>query len=364
MFNARSLLFIVVSFVISHSAICAGPQKVASYERVWWPETIDTKERYNRASYYENKMFQNRLETIPYPITESELSDFTKLQQVNAESANKWLSKTRQRIQENIILSQSLAGVDSNISSLDLLPESYQQWREASESFYQTYLYEQLRLAALFPRITSEIDTLVDQEKTGFELQDGQFLLSFDDGPSSLKSQKTEKVINWLTSNNINGFFFLLGENIEKRQQQLSTGELASLYSQQCVASHGFQHNKHTELEYSTASLAKTDLLIKQIQPSQQPPAFRPPYGQRSTLLSQQEINIGRTMIFWNIDSQDWNRKLNQQAIADRVTSLMLLWRKGIILFHDIHDNALFALPQLNQLQIANETQWVDCKTF
>lgn len=363
MFKAR-LLLIVFSFLISHSAIAAGPKKVASYERQWWPESIDTKESYNRASYYENKMFQNRLMNISYPINENELSDFTNIKKVNAESANKWLAKTRQRIQENIALSGSIAGIDLNTSNLKQLPSNYSKWQEEAGKFYQTYLYEQLRLAALFPRITSEIGTLVDQEKTGFELQDGEFLLSFDDGPSSIKNQKTEKVINWLTTNNINGFFFLLGENIEKRQQQQSSGELTSLYGEQCLANHGFQHKRHTELEYATASLAQTDVLIKQIQPSQQLPAFRPPYGQRSTSLSQQENNAGRALIFWNIDSQDWNRKLKKQAIADRVMSLMLLWRRGIILFHDIHNNALFALPQLNKLQIANEKQWVDCKTF
>ena len=364
MFRIKTSLFILVSFIISPLVTAAGPQKVASYDRQWWPETINTKKSYNRASYYENKMFQNRLMQIDFPITEKALSEFTHIKKVSIESANKWLAKTRKRIQENIKLSQGIAGIGSNKSNLEQLPSTYSKWREESGKFYQTYLYEQLRLAALFPRITSEIDTLVPQERTGFELEDGAFLLTFDDGPSSFKSQKTEKMTAWLATHHSNGLFFLLGENIQKRNKKQSSNDLVKLYQGQCVGSHGFKHNKHVDLDYATTSLAKTDALLQQIQPSQELAAFRPPYGQRSQALSLQEINAGRKMVFWNIDSQDWNRKLDAQAVADRVTSLMLLWRKGILLFHDIHNKAIFALPQLNKLQLANGTQWADCKTL
>ena len=356
------LLLVMINMSILNLAVAAGPAKVASYDRNLWPEVINTPQSYNRASYFENKMFQNRLMTIPVPVTEVFLRDFTSIKKVNAASVNRWLIKTQKRIQDNLALSQRLAKIDSEHIKIEQLSPRYQPWRQASEKFYQTYLYEQIRLAALFPRISSEIDTLIDQEITGFELDDGQFLLSFDDGPSSFSSQKTEKTMNWLTSNNVNGFFFLLGENLQKRMNKQTSSELARLYHKQCIASHGYQHKKHIDMEYSTTSLAKTDALIHQLKPSKNLPAFRPPYGQRSKALAQQQINSGRKIILWNIDSQDWNRKLNKQAVADRMTSLMLLWRKGILLFHDVHNKALFALPQLNKLQNANHNQWLDCE--
>ena len=356
------LLFVIVNMGISNLAFAAGPAKVASYDRHLWPETINTPESYNRASYFENKMFQNRLMTIPVPVTEVFLRDFTSIKKVNAASVNRWLIKTQKRIQDNLMLSQRLAKIDSEHTNIEQLSSLYLPWRQASEKFYQTYLYEQIRLAALFPRISSEIDTFTDQEITGFELEDGQFLLSFDDGPSSFSSQKTEKIMDWLTTNNVNGFFFLLGESLQKRMIKQTSTELAHLYDKQCMASHGYQHKKHIDIAYSTTSLAKTDALIQKIKPSNNLPAFRPPYGQRSKELAQQQINKGRKIVLWNIDSQDWNRKLNEQAVADRMTSLMLLWRKGILLFHDVHTKALFALPQLNKLQKANNNEWLDCK--
>ena len=356
------LLLVIINMGISSLALAAGPVKVASYDRHLWPETINTPQGYNRASYFENKMFQNRLMTIPFPVTKPFLRDFINIKAVNTDSVNRWLIKTQKRIQDNLILAQSLAKIEPEHANIERLPALYLPWQQASKAFYQTYLYEQLRLAALFPRISSEIDTLIDQEITGFELDDGQFLLSFDDGPSPFSNQKTEKVMNWLTSHNVNGLFFLLGENLQKRMNKQTSSELAYLYDKQCMANHGYQHKKHIDVEYSTRSLAKTDALIQQIKPSKNLPAFRPPYGQRSKELAQQQMNKGRQIVLWNIDSQDWNRKLNEQAVADRMTSLMLLWRKGILLFHDVHSKALFALPQLNKLQKANNNEWLDCK--
>jgi len=68
--------------------------------------------------------------------------------------------------------------------------------------------------------------------------------------------------------------------------------------------------------------------------------------------------------MLWNIDSQDWNRKLTNQQVADRVTTLMLLWRRGIILYHDIHKPALHNLPILQKLVNQSELLWLDCRQF
>ena len=72
---------------------------------------------------------------------------------------------------------------------------------------------------------------------------------------------------------------------------------------------------------------------------------FRPPYGQRNAELLQALERGGLKNILWNIDSQDWHASTTGTKAAGRVLSLMLLWRHGTILFHDIHPKAPQALP-------------------
>ncbi len=42
--------------------------------------------------------------------------------------------------------------------------------------------------------------------------------------------------------------------------------------------------------------------------------------------------------------------------------TLMLLWRKGVIVFHDTQDKARVALPQLLQATGQSGLGWQDCR--
>jgi len=66
--------------------------------------------------------------------------------------------------------------------------------------------------------------------------------------------------------------------------------------------------------------------------------------------------------MLWNIDSQDWSKAVDSRAASQRVQPLMLLWRSGVILFHDTHDKAAKALPALFETNRGNGVQWVDCR--
>ena len=68
--------------------------------------------------------------------------------------------------------------------------------------------------------------------------------------------------------------------------------------------------------------------------------------------------------MLWGIGSQDWSKRLSPEAVADRVQTLMLLWRHGIVLFHDIHDKAPKALPTLIAVNRGNDVSWLDCRAF
>ena len=69
-------------------------------------------------------------------------------------------------------------------------------------------------------------------------------------------------------------------------------------------------------------------------------------------------------IVLWNIDGQDLSPSLSSQQLADRLTTLMLLWRKGIILLHDTQPKAANALPGLFRSLQTSPVRWVDCRTF
>lgn len=68
-------------------------------------------------------------------------------------------------------------------------------------------------------------------------------------------------------------------------------------------------------------------------------------------------------IVLWNIDSQDMSPGLSIQQVADRVTTLMLLWRKGIIRWHD-KGPARGGCLTGSISSAADQPEKVDCRTF
>ncbi|UTZ23590.1 polysaccharide deacetylase family protein [Vibrio campbellii] len=355
------LFFLILFPGFAHTA---GPNKVATIERGLWPYIIESKTEFNRASNAEIQM-------LALIVTETDLGSemaikkFTGLKKVNLSQVSKWVTKTKLRLLNNHKkacknLKEYTCAKDwlelQELSYKNLqknLPHTWQSRAQESRAFHQRYLYEQVRLAALFPNITSEIDKLSDDEIDGFELSDGQFLLTYDDGPSNTRSQPLIKALN---KTDIHAFFFLLGETLNKVNPSID------IYNHQCIASHGYEHKSHQKWEKWQKSLTDTRKALNKYQSG--PYWFRPPYGQRNLALLGELKKHNNKVMLWNIDSQDWNRKLTNQQVADRVTTLMLLWRRGIILYHDIHKPALHNLPILQKLVNQSELLWLDCRQF
>jgi len=355
------LVYIIASVFISFTSLAKGPNKIATLDRSLWPTQLFSPQQYNFASQHEIKRFAQIIANTPLSNSQ-DIKDFTLIENINTAAVTHWLSETKSRLLTNFNQAakecnnctaaqnwQQLSSIAGSVETTAALKE----WRYASGAFYHRYLYEQVRLAGLFPRISSEIATLSDDEITGHEFKDNEFLLTFDDGPSS--NQRTEKLITRLNEDDIHSFFFVIGERIAS-----STKNLKQIYKDQCLGSHGFQHKSHQKWSEWKDSLNKTSSLLTKI--SNPPFWFRPPYGQRSEEVSAYLADSNSRVMLWNIDSQDWNRKLSDQQALDRVITLMLLWRKGIILYHDIHTKALFALPELNQLKQYAKLEWTDCR--
>ncbi|MCD8523365.1 MAG: polysaccharide deacetylase family protein [Saccharospirillaceae bacterium] len=362
----RFIFPLLLGLIISPLTLAAGPAKVATLERSLWPQALTSAAAFDRASAAEILTFARLLNATPLSSAE-EIKAFTDVDKPEMASVELWLAKTRQRLLTNYAQACGQCAASASWATLitasqQPVADGYQQWASASEAFQLRYLYEQVRLAALFPRITSEIETVHDHEVNGFELPDRQFLLSYDDGPApdrlqdGLKVNGTEQLVKALESAGMRAQFFVLGERIKQQKAP------QDFYASQCLGSHGEVHKSHQKWQGWADSISTTRTRLHAYQPG--PYWFRPPYGQRSEALTTALQQADEGVMLWNIDSQDWNRSLSDKDVEDRVITLMLLWRRGIILYHDIHPRALANLAALQTLQQQTGLNWRDCRSL
>lgn len=361
----KNLLLLFCLLCAATTVTAAGPKVMATLDRTALNEApLSSPAAYNQASRTEILAFAQAL-LQSEALSNEQLKQRLGVKQLNALS----VERVRQRYWQRLLANYGHASKDcphcEKIDSLNALRSQAAQAviAELRIRFHQYYLYELLRLAALFPATSSEIDTFSAAEVTGAQFDDGQFLLTFDDGPTAANGN-TDKLLADLRQQNLQALFFVLGENLQKRQQQHSAEEIAALYRGQCVGMHGWQHQSHSRWERWQNSVLDTAKLIQQTAPQSYVPLFRPPYGQRRADSGPFFQQHGLRVVLWDIDSQDWSRQLSAQQVADRVLTLMLLWRQGIVLFHDVHSKAPTALNQLRPIADSGGFRWLDCHTF
>ena len=357
-------------------AYAVGPTKVATFDRALWGESLFTQSAFDKASRYEILSYVQQIVNTNLSTTTA-LKKFVGRKKVNLSSVQKWKAFTKEELFKNFQLAQKSCSSSKNLckkvnswAELAIMAREYKpkeekkKWYKASQTFFAYYLYEQARLAALFPKTTSEIDKIDASEVQGFGFEDGEFLLTFDDGP---KYKRTKKLSLLLQEKEIHGLFFVLGNNLEKALSVHGKKKIKKLYNGSCVGSHGFIHKSHQRLKTWQSSYDKTRALIanNNLQNTSKDKVwFRPPYGQRHKKLIAYLAMLHDTVMLWNIDSQDWNRHLSAKKVEDRVVTLMLLHRKGIILFHDIHPKAIKVVEVLNAYREQKTISWVDCRSF
>ena len=194
--------------------------------------------------------------------------------------------------------------------------------------------------------------------------------LTFDDGPHAIY---TAEITAILKQYGVPGTFFEVGSNLGKigpdgaarlgPNAAISKKLLAEGY---IVGNHSMTHaqlGKETG-EPLRAEVMNTDTLLKAVEPNR-PPLFRFPYGARNAegkaLLEQAHLRS----VMWNIDSMDWADPV-PNSIADRVLREIDKQGRGIVLFHDIHDRAVKALPLIMNRLVAEGYQFAgwDGKEF
>ena len=324
-----------------------------------WPYQLNSAKAFDVASKCEMLVFVEVLNEFE-SYTDTVLQEKIGAKSFKKTSINTWKEETKRRIVNNFKQLSDTSLIDvvfvkknsswevlSTYNLQNLLSNDFLNWYKTTKAFYLDYVKEQMRLAALYPRITSEILQFSDNEIQGHNLPDKNFLLTFDDGPTVVNGN-TDKLINVLDTYKLKGMFFVLGDNLEKRLKTSSKESLISLYGENKVFSHGKVHKSHQRYSEWKSSIEFTNTLIHDIFPYQNENEllyFRPPYGQRNKMVVDYFSDRNSKIIFWNIDSRDWSSKLNVQKVANRQIKLMLLWRNGILLFHDIHSKVQKAIP-------------------
>lgn len=377
----RAVCLLAIGWLFSFAGHAAGPATIAKVDRHLWREAVDTADSFDKASRASILVYAQSLQAMQ-KLSDADMKAAFKIKTVNRASANKWLNKELALSLRNY---QSAAKnceagdwtcVGHPASTADLLkhagnfganiPEAMVGWHDNLQQFSRVYVAEQLRLAALFPTVSSEIDNFNDREWNGDNFADRQFLLTFDDGPTKAHGDSDE-VLQMLAANSKSAVFFILGENLQKRLAATDAKTLAELYKGQCVASHGWEHQSHAKWADWQGSITRTQSLLASVLPKRGSentgsylPFFRPPYGQRKADSGPFFQQQGLQVALWNLDSQDWNKQVTADEIIDRMTALMLIKRHGVLLFHDVHPKAKIALPVLFS-ELGNAVTWRDC---
>ena len=359
MLNKFLLLFVNLLFLFVTYVSADGPKKIARINRALWPYEINSVQGFDFASKMEMLVFAEVFAKQELLTQEDSVKKYLGFQNIKLSSIESWKAHTKELLINNfgkLTLSPNdfielkapynWVNISKATNSLELLmPDNLKAWYKESTGFYQSYVYEQMRLAALFPKTTSEILNLQPSEINGNDYQDKHFLLTFDDGPTPANGH-TDKLIATLNQHKKTGIFFVLGDMLHARSTATSVPKVHDLYSNMVVGSHGKVHKSHQKYQEWQSSILFTAKLIDSIVPeNKKTQYFRPPYGQRTDEVISYLDKLNDKVMLWNIDSQDWNANISSTEVADRIITLMLLWRKGIILFHDIHPKVNIALP-------------------
>lgn len=367
-------------------AVCAGlfwlqaqaaAPVIATIDRSVWPERLETPELFDVASRAEILAFAHEL-YLSEKLDEEGLKQRLGLRFVNVPSLNVVRHRLWLRLLENYQNAQKSCEQDANfcvlVEDMDQLrqrAEEYQvsndsfyaNWARPSAAFHQRYLNELLFMAALFPQTSSEIERYNSDEMSGDEMPDRTFMLNFESGPSPADGG-TDWLADFMRQQKMTATFFVLGKSLQERLDSTSVAGLQALYRQQCVGIQGWEYRSHSQWLDWQNSVQRSAALVQQVLPDNFVPLFRPPYGHRRADSGDFFRTEHLRVSLWNIDAEDDTGRLSAEQVGDRVLTLMLLWRKGTVVFHDVANKAQSALPLLLANTAQSELIWDDCRNI
>lgn len=188
-----------------------------------------------------------------------------------------------------------------------------------------------------------------DREIFGRDLPAKTVVLTFDDGPHRAY---TEEIVAILKRYDAPATFFEVGRNLGRLGTD-GKPELAPLAAvSRALIGQGYTVGNHSlthaQLSKQTGAALRsqildTDTLLRRID-EKRAPLFRFPYGARNAEGLQVLGEAQLKSVMWNIDSLDWADPV-PDSIARRVLDQVTAQQRGIVLFHDIHERTVKALP-------------------
>ena len=164
--------------------------------------------------------------------------------------------------------------------------------------------------------------------------------LTFDDGPHPYY---TDLLLDGLAERGVKVTFFLLGENIEGREDVIRRmSEEGHL-----IGNHTFYHVdiKSLSMEEACAEIRDTSEAIRAIT-GQQVEYVRPPYGNWNKEL---ECQVMMIPVFWTLDTLDWKVKNTDRIVREVLEDVE---ENDVILMHDSYRTTVEAA-----LRIVDELQ-------
>jgi peptidoglycan/xylan/chitin deacetylase (PgdA/CDA1 family) len=346
-------------------------------DRSVWPEVLETPQLFDVASRAQIMSFAHQL-LESENLSDVQLAERLGLRQINVQTVNVIRTRLWTRLFENWKAAEKSCDADASFCVLvDDVPmlrqrageykvaddSFYARWAAPADAFSQRYLNELLRMAALFPQTSSEVERYNSDELSGEEMPDRTFLLNFESGPT-VADGATDWLADFMRQQKINATFFVLGKNLQGRLDASSPQALQTLYRQQCVGLQGWEYRSHAHWNDWQDSVERSAALVQQTLPDNFVPLFRPPYGHRRADSAQFFRDQQLQVSLWNIDSQDATGRITAEQAAHRVLTLMLLWRRGNIVFHDSTDKAQQAIPWLMANTAQSGVIWEDCHIY
>ncbi|PWE39325.1 polysaccharide deacetylase [Pseudomonas prosekii] len=368
------IAFLLFAWLLSFGAM-AAPGDAATLDRSTWPEPLSSPTLFDVASRAEILMFAKVLLGTE-SLDEVTLAQRLGLRTINVDSINQLRDRLWQRLLSNYNFAQQSCDQDASfcflVEDLATLREQaakfvisedsfYIKWSEPSRLFHLQYLDELLRKAALFPQTSSEVDRFGDYERNGDAMNDRLFLLTFDTAANAIPDN-TGWLTEYLRKSNLNGTFFVLGKDIQARLGERSVASLQATYSQQCIGVQGWEFRSHSYWQDWQDSVRRSADLVKSKLPENYVPLFRPPDGQRRADAQGFFEAQGLQVALWDIDAQDGAGKLKGSQSGQRVLTLMLLWRHGVINFNVKQDAVKTAMPWIFTQTAQSGIGWEDCQ--
>lgn len=201
-----------------------------------------------------------------------------------------------------------------------------------------------------------------DGEVFGTSLPAKTIVLTFDDGPHGVYTAEIAAILKQYSASAI---FFQVGSNLgtvgaDGKAKLMPKAEVSRklLESGYTLANHSMTHaqlSKRTGDALKTEILG-TDALLKAVD-ARRSPLFRFPYGARNDEGLAVLDGAHLRSVMWNIDSLDWADPV-PSSIADRVLRAVEKEGRGIVLFHDIHERTVKALPAILDRLVAEGYQF------